>query len=55
MRTSKLLELAALLKQYAASAPRVHSLMAQSLARNVETEAKVKERMAAIEEQCDMD
>jgi hypothetical protein len=43
MRTSKLLELAALLKQYAETASGTRRIMADSLGKTVEDEAKAQE------------
>ncbi len=54
MRTSKLLELAALLKQYADVSPPIRAVMAQSLAKDAETEARIQEHRAQ-EQQCDTD
>lgn len=53
MRTSKLLELAALLEQYAESSAGIRQLMARDLAKEVNREALAQEKKAQAEEQCE--
>lgn len=48
MRTSKLLELAGLLKQYAETASGTRRIMADALANTIEDEAKNQERFSEL-------